>query len=93
MGTIQIKFFATLRDVVGSREIRYPMPEPLPLITLLKKLSLKYGTDFQKYVLDKTGTEPRELLQFVVNGKNMLDFKKTVKAGDILAILPPIGGG
>jgi molybdopterin synthase sulfur carrier subunit len=62
------------------------------LVTLLSE---KYGKNFRDYIYNKKG-EVQEFLSFLVNGKNInimqgLDTK--LEEGNVIAILPPIGGG
>ena len=62
---------------------------------LLQFLSRKYGGEFTNYLYDeKMGVHG--YLQILVNGKSIAtlqEFKTELKDGDILAIIPPVGGG
>jgi len=93
--TITVKFFTTLREIVGKREEQIELPRPITVEALLKQLSKTYGNEFVDYVFDELGNV-RGHLQFLVNGKSittMQGFKTTLKNGDQIAILPPVGGG
>ena len=63
---------------------------------VLKTLTEKYGNPFKEYVYEGKTAQPKAFLQFLVNGNSTstLDGLETeLKDGDILAILPPVGGG
>jgi molybdopterin converting factor small subunit len=63
---------------------------------VLEKLSKKYGLPFTEYLYDVKTGQPKNFLQFLVNGTsistiNGLDTALSDKT--VLAILPPVGGG
>jgi molybdopterin converting factor small subunit len=63
---------------------------------ILAALSQRYGREFVDYVYDVKTQQVRGFLQFLVNGKSasILDGLQTeLRDGDVLAILPPVGGG
>ena len=63
---------------------------------VLKTLVQCYGERFVEYVYDENTGEVKGFLQFLVNGKSatIIDGLQTeLKDGDVLAILPPVGGG
>jgi MoaD family protein len=95
---VSIRFFTSLREIVGEKEknLKFPEGEKITVDTALKKLAKRYGKPFIEYVYDPKSGEVRSFLQFLVNGKsattqNGLQTKLT--DGDVLAILPPVGGG
>jgi molybdopterin synthase sulfur carrier subunit len=93
--SIKIKFFTTLREIVGKEDEQMRISEPATLETVLKQLSKKYGADFEDYVYDEFG-KAREHLQFLINGKNALTGQGMItklQEGDEIVILPPVGGG
>ena len=63
--------------------------------SLLKELSNRYGEKLSEYLFDDKG-HLRESLSLLVNGQAIntsnLDTTK-LKDGDLVVILPPIGGG
>ena len=92
---IKIKFFTTLREIVGKEDEQMRISEPITLETVLKQLSRKYGTDFDDYVYDESG-KAHGHLQFLINGKSALigqGMKTKLQEGDEIVILPPVGGG
>jgi MoaD family protein len=63
---------------------------------VLKTLSKKYGTPFAEYVYNGKTEQPKNFLQFLVNGNSTSThngLETELKDGDVLAILPPVGGG
>ena len=95
---VKVRFFTSLREIVNKREetLMFPDSEKVTVGLVLETLSKKYGKPFTEYVyIGETG-QPKGFLQFLVNGTSTstLDGLKTeLKNGDVLAILPPVGGG
>ncbi len=68
----------------------------LPLTLVLKTLSKEYGAPFKDYVFDGATSQPKGFLQFLVNGNSTTSLnglQTELKDNDVLAILPPVGGG
>lgn len=79
-----VKFFATLRQVTGAREIQV---DALNVKELLERLSTDYQGKLDRYLKMST---------VLVNGKNVIHMKgkKTkLKPDDEVSIFPPLGGG
>jgi molybdopterin synthase sulfur carrier subunit len=95
---IKIRFFTSLREIIGKREetLTFQADEKTTVDLVLKDLAKKYGDSFTKYVyVDETG-QPKGFLQFLINGTSTSTLKglqTELKDGDVLAILPPVGGG
>ena len=93
--SIKIKFFTTLREIVGKKDEQIQLSESTTLEELLKQLAKKYGEDFDDYVYDELG-KVRGHLQFLINGKSASTaqgLKTKLREDDEIAILPPVGGG
>jgi MoaD family protein len=63
---------------------------------VLATLSQRHGKGFADYVYDAKTHEVRGFLQFLINGKNassLNGLQTKIKDGDVLALLPPVGGG
>ncbi len=83
---ITVKFFATLREITGKREVK--VEKVNTVAELLDVLYHQYGERFKKEL------EGRSMI--LVNGKNILDLKELntpVNDGDVISIFPPAGGG
>jgi MoaD family protein len=95
---VKVRFFTALREIIGKREENFSLPddETATVETVLKLLSRKYGAPFTDYVYDPQSGQPRGFLKFLVNGAStqpLLGIKTPLNNGDVLAILPPVGGG
>ena len=79
---VRLLFFATLKDIVGSREMRMDMPANSTVDDLLNQLEQAYPR-FKDY---------RSVLLTAVNeeyvGRNV-----AIADGDEVAIFPPVSGG
>ena len=63
---------------------------------VLKTLANKYGKPFTEYVYDQHSGQVKGFLQFFINGKSasaLAGFDSELRDGDMLAIVPPVGGG
>ena len=95
---VSVRFFTSLREIVNKREetLTFANGERVTVDLVLKTLTQKYGKPFMEYVYNvKTGI-PKNYLQFLVNGAStstLNDLETALKDGDVLAILPPVGGG
>ena len=95
---VSVRFFTTLREVVGKKEemLQFPKGEKVTVNDVLDRLSKENGKAFKEYVYDRKTGEVRGFLQFLVNGKSAATqngLETGLKDGDVLAILPPVGGG
>ncbi len=94
---IKVRFFTNLREIVNKREetLIFPEGEKVTVDLLLKTLSQKYEP-FTQYVYNAETGQPKNFLQFLVNGTStstLNGLETELKDGDVLAILPPVGGG
>ncbi len=95
---VSIRFFTHLREITGKREetLRFSKNETVTIRLVLEILSKRYGKGFTEYVYDKKTMQPKGFLQFLVNGRGVpsdeqMDLK--LSDGDVVAIIPPVGGG
>ena len=92
---ITVRFFTTLREIIGKKEEHVEFSKPVSVDAVLKQLSKKHGKDFDDYMFDELG-DVRGHLQILVNGRSvttMRGLKTQLKDADQVAILPPVGGG
>lgn len=93
-----MRFFASLRELVGKKveNIEFEDSAEVTVEKVLERLSETYGRDFVEYVFDRETGEVQGFLLLLVNGRSIttLDGLETkFLDGDVLAILPPVGGG
>jgi len=93
-----VRFFAALRELVGKKveTLEFPNGEEVTVERVLKSLVELYGKDFIEYVFDRETGDIQGYLTLLVNGRSVttLDGLRTrLTDGDVLAILPPVGGG
>ena len=70
MPEVKVRFFTTLREVVNKREetLTFSESQTVTVDLVLKTLSKKYGIPFTGYVYDGKTGQPKNFLQFLVNG-------------------------
>lgn len=95
---INVRFFASLRELLGKKResLEFTSCNEITVENALKRLTGLYGSEFTEYVLDRKTGEIQSYLTLLVNGRavNSLGGKKAkLVNGDVLAILPPVGGG
>jgi MoaD family protein len=95
---VSVRFFTSLREIIGKKEetLKFPQGEKVTVDKALKTLTQRYGERFVEYVYDHKTGEVRGFLQFLINGKRattMNGLQTELADGDVLAILPPVGGG
>lgn len=93
---VTVKFFTILREIIGKREEQLELAEDSTLNDLLEKLSQKHGSKVAEYLYKKRTKQAESSLQFLVSGvsvNTLQGIKTKLKNGDIVAIIPPVGGG
>ncbi len=94
---VSIRFFTSLREITGKKEETLELPNiEITVRQLLEILSSLHGKEFVEYVYDIRSQKVKGFLQFLVNGKSTSTaegLETVMRDGDVLAILPPVGGG
>jgi MoaD family protein len=95
---LKVRFFTNLREIVNKREetVTFTSRGKVTVDLVLRTLCRKYGKPFKEYVYDSKTGQPQGFLQFLVNGNStstLNGLETELEAGDVLAILPPVGGG
>jgi molybdopterin synthase sulfur carrier subunit len=89
-----VRFFAALREIVGKKEetLEFANKAEVTVKRALRELTNLHGKDFADYVYGTKTNEVRGYLQMLVN-ENNATLKTKLKDGDVLVIVPPVGGG
>jgi len=95
---VSVRFFTSLREITGKREesVEFTEDKAVTISMVLDRLSKRYGKSFVAYVFDDKTREPKGFLQFLVNGRSastLEGLSTKLSDGDVLAIIPPVGGG
>jgi len=95
---VKVRFFTNLREIVDKREDTLTFADDMNVTVhrVLTTLSKKYGAPFVEYVYDGKTGQPKNFLQFLVNGTStstLNGLETVLMDGAVLAILPPVGGG
>ena len=95
---VKVRLFTSLREIIGKKEesLTFTEGEKVTVEIVLNVLSDKYGKPFTEYVYKNETNKPKGFLQFLINGNStttLEGLKTELKDGDVLAILPPVGGG
>jgi len=92
---IKVKFFTSLREITGKKEEGIQIPSKLTVDEFLIHLSKEYGREFKEYLYDENGNV-QKYIHILINGiavSSLQGFETKLKEKDIIAILPPVGGG
>lgn len=93
MPKVIVKFFATVREVIGVRSIEV---DANTIHDVLEDLKKRYGKKFHDTVINPDTGELRRFYSFMVNGKRvelLNGYETRLNEGDSVALFPPIGGG
>lgn len=91
---MEIKYFATLRDITKAKE-EYLSVSIRTLEELIQFLCKKYGKSFAKWVSSEDGGFG-SLSIFLINGidyRSLNGLQTELKDTDIISIFPPLAGG
>lgn len=92
---MKIKFYATLRQVVGDKSIDLPSEEPVRFNAVLAELIHRYP-GLKSELQDDSG-QLLERVHVLINGRDVrfmeekLDTKVTPE--DVISLFPAVGGG
>ncbi len=93
MARVLVKFFATVREVVGTKSIEIDVTD---IEDLLQKLQKKFGRAFIDTCIDTENGELKRFFSCMINGKRieLIDgYQTKLKDDDTVALFPPVGGG
>ena len=81
--TIEMLYFAAIRDVVGRSKETIDLPEAVRTVTDLATLLLRFHPELEgrlatvRFAINEAFAEPETL----------------IAAGDVVAVIPPVSGG
>jgi molybdopterin synthase sulfur carrier subunit len=95
---VTVRFFTVLREITDKKQetLEFQQNEKVTILKILNTLSNTYGANFKDYVFDKQTGKTKGFLQFFINGQSstaLNGIETELKDGDMLAIIPPVGGG
>ena len=92
---IIVHYYATLRQVVGSRQVDFVLPQGGTLRLLVEEMVKRYP-DLRNEILDTQGNLYGHIHIFI-NGRDstFLDgsMDSNLEPEDLISIFPPVGGG
>ena len=98
--TIEVRIFATLREVIGVKKFSVTLKSGTTIKEFLLLIEKKFetGKKFVEEVMDPINPDRvRDYVKFMINGIILFPdkiLKTTINnEGDVIAIFPPIGGG
>ncbi len=90
---MEIRFFATIREITRVREVRWDQPAA-SVLDLLLDLSARYGPQFRRWCLD--GQDLGQSIIVLVNGRDCRHesgVHTPLRSGDVISIFPMVAGG
>ncbi len=93
LARVLVKFFATVREVTGVKNIEL---DANTIRELLDALQVTYGERFTETVMDPNTGNLKQFFSCMINGKRieLLDgYDTELKDNDAVALFPPVGGG
>jgi molybdopterin synthase sulfur carrier subunit len=93
---IRVRYYTTLRELAGSEEEEFELETHSVVGALVETVSEKYGVEAYNYLHVSPGGNLDPAIKFLINGRDIrrLDgFETVLRDGDVVAFIPPIGGG
>ena len=93
MARVLVKFFATVREVTGVKNIEMDADT---IGQLLDSLQETFGERFTETVIDPSTGKLKQFFSCMINGKRieLLDgYDSKLVDDDAVALFPPVGGG
>ena len=82
---ITVRFFASLREQLGTSELRFVIHSPLTVATLISQLAVEHGDVWRQSL-----GAPQLI---VAINQQVANREATVADGDEVALFPPVTGG
>ena len=74
-------------------EIVIEIEKPTRLGDILGEMSQSLNTRFNRYLFEEGTHEPKSVFTITINNIKTKELDHLVHPGDVMAILPPVGGG
>lgn len=87
---VQVRLFSHLRLSLGTRGLALELPDGSTVATVLKELSRRVGPELQRSVIGD-GEDGYRLVALV--NSRRAGVTSALSDGDVIALLPPLGGG
>ncbi len=92
---MKVNFYATLRDIVGKKDVRVDLPPNTTALQLVEMVIDQYP-DLRRELLDEDNQFHAHMKLFI-NGREAVylddQFETVLKPDDQVDIFPPTGGG
>lgn len=92
---MQVSFFATLRQIVGTKTVAFDLPDQATIGQLIDLMVTRYP-DLRRELLDESGNLYGHVHVFV-NGRDVPYLENrletVLKADDVISVFPAVGGG
>jgi len=92
---LKVKFYATLREIVGQKSVDFPLNEGDTVNELMNKIIDRYPA-LEPKLLDEDG-ELLGYVHFFVNGRDLPYLEKGMETelsdDDTISVFPAVGGG
>ena len=90
-----VNYYAILRQVVGTRQVEFPLPQGCTLRQLVEEMVKRYP-GLKSEMLDENGNLQSHI-HIYVNGRDSVfldgSFDSILSPDDTISIFPPVGGG
>ena len=92
---MQVDFYATLRQIVGTKTVDFPLPDGSTIAHLLEEVFIRYPA-MRSELLDDEG-QLHGHVHVLVNGRDVPYLENTLNSvihiDDTISIFPAVGGG
>lgn len=92
---MQVSFFATLRQIVGTKTVDFDLPDHSTIGQLIDLMVKRYP-DLRRELLDENGNLYGHVHVFV-NGRDVPYLENrletVLKSDDVISVFPAVGGG
>jgi len=92
---MRVDFYATLRQIIGSKTVDFPLPDGSTIGHLLEEVFIRYPA-MRSELLDDEG-QIHGHVHVLVNGRDVPYLENTLNSvihiDDTISIFPAVGGG